>query len=87
MTIETELGTAALPERDAKLIGANQKLRFFPLSIASASGSEVTDHTGRTLLDLSAAWGANGVGHRIRWWWRPCRKLRLLAGVRVCSQR
>lgn len=63
MSVATGLGQAELPARDAKLIGANQKLRFFPLSIVSANGSEVTDHTGRTLLDLSAAWGANGVGH------------------------
>ena len=54
---------ADLPARDAQFIGANQKLRFFPLSVVAASGSEVTDHTGRKFLDLSAAWGANGVGH------------------------
>ncbi|MBL3687722.1 aminotransferase class III-fold pyridoxal phosphate-dependent enzyme [Leucobacter zeae] len=56
-------GGGSLIERDAAVIAANQKLRFFPASIVSASGSEVVDATGRRLLDLSAAWGANAVGH------------------------
>ena len=49
--------------RDARVIAANQKLRFFPASVVSGRGSEVVDDTGRRLLDLSAAWGANSVGH------------------------
>lgn len=55
--------SATLPERDANVIAANQKLRFFPLTVVEASGSEVVDHTGRRFLDLSAAWGANSLGH------------------------
>lgn len=53
----------SLPERDARVIAGNQKLRFFPLSVVSGTGSEIVDHTGRRLLDLSAAWGANSLGH------------------------
>ncbi|MBP1326012.1 4-aminobutyrate aminotransferase [Leucobacter exalbidus] len=53
----------ALPERDARVIAGNQKLRFFPLAIVAGEGSEIIDHEGRRLLDLSAAWGANSLGH------------------------
>lgn len=53
----------ALLDRDARIIAGNQKLRFFPASVVSGRGSEVIDDTGRRLLDLSAAWGANSVGH------------------------
>lgn len=53
----------SLPERDALAIAGNQKLRFFPLSVVGGSGSDVVDHTGRRLLDMSAAWGANSLGH------------------------
>lgn len=49
--------------RDARVIAANQKLRFFPLSVVEGNGCEVRDHHGNTYLDLSAAWGANSLGH------------------------
>ena len=52
-----------LLDRDERVIAGNQKLRFFPASVVSGRGSEVIDDTGRRLLDLSAAWGANSVGH------------------------
>lgn len=52
-----------LVARDARVTAANQKLRFFPLSVVEGSGCDVTDHQGRKYLDLSAAWGANSLGH------------------------
>lgn len=52
-----------LLDRDARVIAVNQKLRFFPASVVSGRGCEVVDHSGRRLLDLSGAWGANSVGH------------------------
>lgn len=52
-----------LSVRDERVIAANQKLRFFPLSIVSGQGAEIVDDTGRHFLDLSAAWGANSLGH------------------------
>lgn len=61
---------AALPDavtdllaRDAHTIAANQKLRFFPLVVTAAEGCVLTEAGGRQLLDLSASWSANGVGH------------------------
>ena len=52
-----------LVARDARAIAGNQKLRFFPVSVVSGQGSEVRDESGRTLLDLSAEWGAKSLGH------------------------
>lgn len=49
--------------RDARAIGAIQKLRFFPSAIIGGEGVRVTDETGRRLLDLSAAWGAASLGY------------------------
>ncbi len=50
-------------ERDRQSIGAIQKLRFFPLALVGGQGSRVIDETGRSLLDLSAAWGAASLGY------------------------
>jgi 4-aminobutyrate aminotransferase len=52
-----------LYERDAAAIGSLQKLRFFPSALTGGSGVRVTDQSGRSLLDLSAAWGAAGLGY------------------------
>ncbi|RGE23116.1 aspartate aminotransferase family protein [Leucobacter sp. wl10] len=56
-------GESPLLVRDGRVIAGNQKLRFFPASVVSGRGSEVVDDAGRRLLDLSASWGANSVGH------------------------
>jgi 4-aminobutyrate aminotransferase len=53
----------SLPDRDRKSIGAVQKLRFFPLALAGGAGVRVIDESGRSLLDLSAAWGAASLGY------------------------
>ncbi|GAB6857139.1 aspartate aminotransferase family protein [Microbacterium xylanilyticum] len=53
----------SLLERDARAIAGIEKLRFFPLEVASGHGSILVDPAGRELIDLSATWTANGLGH------------------------
>lgn len=49
--------------RDEAAIGNLQKLRFFPSALTGGAGTRVIDQSGRSLLDLSAAWGAAGLGY------------------------
>lgn len=55
--------TNDLYQRDGAAIGSLQKLRFFPSALTGGAGTRVTDQSGRSLLDLSAAWGAAGLGY------------------------
>ncbi len=52
-----------LYRRDSAAIAGIEKLRFFPLAIVSGQGCWLTEAGGRPLLDLSASWSANGLGH------------------------
>ena len=52
-----------LYERDDAVVAGVEKLRFFPLEVASGQGSCLVAPDGRELLDLSATWTAAGLGH------------------------
>jgi 4-aminobutyrate aminotransferase len=52
-----------LTERDAHAVAGIEKLRFFPLEVASGDGCWLTAPDGRRLLDLTATWTACGLGH------------------------
>lgn len=49
--------------RDAAAIAGLQKLRFFPQAVVGGKGALLRTDDGRTLIDLSAAWGAASLGY------------------------
>ena len=50
-------------ERDAGVIADIERIRFFPLEVVGGEGSFLIAEDGRRLLDLSATWGAAGLGY------------------------
>jgi 4-aminobutyrate aminotransferase len=50
-------------ERDAAVIADIERIRFFPLEVVGGEGSFLIAEDGRRLLDLSATWGAAGLGY------------------------
>ena len=52
-----------LYRRDAAALSRLQHLRFFPLAVVEGRGNELVEPDGRTLLDLSATWGAASLGY------------------------
>lgn len=55
--------STSLISRDEATVSALQKLRFFPLAVTGGHGCTLIEEGGRELLDLSASWGAAGLGH------------------------
>jgi 4-aminobutyrate aminotransferase len=53
----------SLAERDGRVVAGVEKLRFFPLAAVAGEGSWLVAEDGRRLLDLSASWGAAGLGY------------------------
>lgn len=54
---------STLYARDHAAVAGIEKLRFFPLEVASGRGCTLVTPDGRELLDLSATWTASGMGH------------------------
>jgi 4-aminobutyrate aminotransferase len=61
--IRTEAAGDRLLARDARAIAGIGRLRFSPLCVIGGHGSRLTEEGGRTLLDLSASWGAASLGY------------------------
>jgi len=53
----------SLADRDARVLSALQKLRFFPLAAVGGEGSYLIAEDGQQLLDFSAAWGSASLGY------------------------
>ncbi len=53
----------SLWERDAAAIANIARLRFSPLSLVGGHGNRLVEEGGRTLLDLSASFGAASLGY------------------------
>lgn len=54
---------AGLYERDRRALSKMSFLRFFPQAVVGGEGAWLIGDDGRRLLDLSASWGAAGLGH------------------------
>jgi 4-aminobutyrate aminotransferase len=61
----TQQTKSSLVERDGQVIAKLQKLRFNPAAVVGGAGSTLQLEDGRTVIDLSAGWGAAllGYGH------------------------
>ncbi|MGC1519920.1 MAG: aminotransferase class III-fold pyridoxal phosphate-dependent enzyme, partial [Steroidobacteraceae bacterium] len=61
--IRTDTADDTLLARDAGAIAGIGRLRFSPLCVIGGHGGRLTEEGGRTLLDLSASWGAASLGY------------------------
>lgn len=52
-----------LYDRGRDTLATIQQLRFFPLAVTGGDGCWLVEESGRRLLDLSATWGAAGLGY------------------------
>ncbi len=48
---------------DEQMISTAMKIRFFPITVAAAKGTRVTDEQGHVFLDLSAGWAVANIGY------------------------
>jgi 4-aminobutyrate aminotransferase len=46
-----------------QVIANSLKIRFYPISVKSAKGTRIIDHSGKEYLDLAAGWAVAGIGY------------------------
>src|SRR5215475_5310287 len=57
------MDSAMIAGLDARYLASVMKVRFFPLTIASADGCRITDADGVTRLDFTAGWAVANLGY------------------------
>src|SRR6266576_1528933 len=57
------MDSAMIAGLDARYLASVMKVRFFPLTIASADGCRITDTDGVTRLDFTAGWAVANLGY------------------------
>jgi len=57
------MDSAMIAGLDARYLASVMKVRFFPLTIASADGCRITDTEGVTRLDFTAGWAVANLGY------------------------
>jgi 4-aminobutyrate aminotransferase len=50
-------------EAEDQVIANSLKIRFYPISVKSAKGTRIIDHSGKEYLDLAAGWAVAGIGY------------------------
>ncbi len=50
-------------EAENQVIANSLKIRFYPISVKSAKGTRIIDHSGKEYLDLAAGWAVAGIGY------------------------
>ncbi len=58
-----ERGDGGYPARDARVLSAANKVRFFPFEPQGGTGSYLLGPGGRRWLDFSASWSVAGIGY------------------------
>ena len=57
------MDSAMIAGLDARYLASVMKVRFFPMTIASADGCRITDTDGVTRLDFTAGWAVANLGY------------------------
>ncbi|MFZ7942614.1 aminotransferase class III-fold pyridoxal phosphate-dependent enzyme [Neobacillus sp. 19] len=55
--------TKSFFDTENEVIANSLKIRFYPISVKSATGTRIIDQAGKEYLDLAAGWAVAGIGY------------------------